>query len=382
MKKIKRPAWILVLTLMFFWVMIIGLLSFGLYIKSSAKKNNLALPGQLANTLRSSFGIEFVEYLEKKLHNFNDFRRRLVYNIIGEKIQTRQIAASELAATIQTDISGGPLNITPYLAGNTLPGEGVWIHSNMPKDGNRPIVYKTFLRTDPKRPYSIVDVAAVDISKVKFHLVAGSHYHGLGGQTGTGLINYLHRPKLVASMNGGFLPVHKTGGMIIDGKVFLPMISGKATFAVYKDNSVKIVVWKKSMMADIENIEHARQNLNILVTKGKFNNKAGYWGIVKRGEDPVYNWRSAIGLTRDGKWLIFAAGRAMSPISLARVFQLAGCDTAMHMDMNISNIAFNYYVHRDDDVQAVSISEKFWQHMAGAYLRGYTHDFIYMTKRD
>ena len=85
MKKIKRPAWILVLTLIFFWILVIGLLSFGLYLKSSAKKNNLAFPSQLANTFRSAFGIEFVEYLEKKLHNFNDFRRRLAYNIIGEK---------------------------------------------------------------------------------------------------------------------------------------------------------------------------------------------------------------------------------------------------------------------------------------------------------
>lgn len=377
-----RPKWILYLFIISLSVMIAGSAIFGIVIQKKATAANLAFPGQMANTLRGTFGVEFVEWLQKKLYVFHDVRRRFVISMFGEKIHTRTINRTEIIRVEHTDLSGAPVNIQPFLSIDPLPGEGKWTHEGLPKINNKPVIYQTILRVDPKRPYSTLEVASIDISKIRFHLVAGSAYRGVKNQKGTGFIHYLHRPILIAAMNGGFLPVHKTGGMIINGKVFLPMEAGKATFIMYKNDTVKMVVWNREMMNDLPDIRHARQNLEILLSDGKFNKKARYWGIVKPGEDAVYNWRSGIGLTRDRKRLIFIAGNATSPQMLARAFVLAGCDIAMHMDMNISNIAFSHFRHRDGDIQPIGLSQRFWQHMIDAYLKGYTHDFIYMTKRE
>lgn len=381
----NRPRWIFITFIISLSIIIISSFSMVLLIKSKAKKENLAFPSQMANTLRSCFGSDFVAWLEVKLHKSNDFKRRFLYNLIGSKVKARSIETTaninpSASSTNTQNLSGAPENIQPYIQTNPIPNEGKWEFEKLPKINGQPIIYHTVLRIDEKRPYAIVDIASIDISKVNFHLVAGSKYRGKTGK-GTGLIYYLDRPKLVASMNGGFLPVHKTGGMIIDGEVFLRMVSGKATFIMYKDGSVEIKVWKRSMKNLLPKIKHARQNLNILLQNGKFNRRNKNWGIVKPGEDATYNWRSGLGISRDGKRLIYIAGNDISPKTLARAFVLAGCDTAMHMDMNVSNIAFNYYRHRDGDVEALSLSQRFWQHMTGTYLRGYTHDFIYMTRR-
>ncbi len=377
----NRPKWIFTLFIICLVTLVISSAGFYFYIKTKAKKANLAFPSQMADSFRSAFGIEFVKWLEKSLHNFNDTRKRFLYTLFGEKVQARKINASETANMLVTNTQGKPIDIKPYLSGTPVPNEGKWLHQNMPKSEGKPIIYKTRLRVDPKRPFCILEIASIDINMVKFHLVAGSKYYGLRGKKGAGHIHYLDRNKLVASMNGGFLPQHRSGGMIIKSKEFIRMIPGKATLIFYKNGNVEITVWKRKMKRKIDSILHARQNLNILLKNGRFNRRATYWGIVKKGEDAVHNWRSGVGLTKDRKRLIYIAGNAVSPKSLALAFKLVGCDVAMHMDMNISNIAFNVYRHRDGDVQPISLSERFWQHMIGAYINGYTHDFIYMTKK-
>jgi len=394
----KKPLGILVCFVAFIWFFIIAGTITVILIDKKARKENLAFPGQAANTLRIAFGINFVEWLETKLYHFTDFRKRFLLSLIGVKIQVRDISNNQaftrnaqsnniqnnvMNPASQREISANfPSDIEPYFQGSPLPGEGKWSTEGLPLINGKPVVYKTILRVDPKRPYAIVDIACIDAEKVYFHLVAGSHYIGVNGERGTGSIYYLDRPKLVASMNGGFLPAHRTGGMIIDGKVFLPMESKKATIIIYKDDTLELVEWKKSMISLLPRIKHARQNLEMLLINGNFNTRATYWGIVKPGEDPIYNWRSAIGLTKDRKRLVFAAGNDLSPKSLALALKLAGCETGMHMDMNVSNIVFSHYRYRDGEVEAFNLSQKFWHHMTDAYLRGYTHDFFYMTRRE
>ncbi len=115
---------------------------------------------------------------------------------------------------------------------------------------------------------------------------------------------------------------------------------------------------------------------------GKFNpTNSKYWGYTRKEEDAVFNWRSGIGITEDGKWLIYAAGSPISPETLAIALNKAGAVNAIHTDMNISNIAFNFYNNQDGYIVPSSISENFWPDMVGRYLKGYTHDFFYITRR-
>ncbi len=381
-------------------------ISFTAFVYFDGKATNKPFLNNGADKMRLIFGVDFVEDLEVFMYKLQDNYHRMfnpVDNVIidsnvWDRIDKKAHMFSEKLTTIsKNEKKDYPENIKPLIIKPEYPEEGIWKSEGLPEGKNgKKIFYKTEIRPDPKRPWSIVTLCYIDLSEINLYLVAGSDYRGLNGKKGAGHIQSEYFDSLLCAFNGGFLPVHNGGGMIINHEEFLRMRNNLGTFIVYDDGSVDIVTWKRQKKQKSkspkdkteyyldENIKYdkvmfARQNLKKLISEYEINKEAKYWGIVKKNEDPVYNWRSGIGLTKDKKYLIYGAGNAISAVTLGKALKLAGAYDALHLDMNISNIAFNFYKITDGNIVPYSLSERLWPEMIGKYIKGYSHDFFYLT---
>ena len=263
----------------------------------------------------------------------------------------------------------------PVILTNSLKEEGIW-HKVGPttKDG-KTIFFKTFIRPDPRRPYAKVELISIDLSKVKIGFVVGTNYKG------SGKIPAKDFKKTIATFNGGFKPIHDNGGMYTNGHFYLPLRPYKATLIGYKNGLIKIIESTPSNLKYIKKhlneIEFIRQNQPILIKNGKINTKVKKWGIVPAGLDPIYAWRTALGLTPDMR-AIFAIGNSVSAQTLALALKLANVTNAIHLDMNISNIAFNFINWKNGKPKSISATKRL-KYLVGRYIKGHIRDFFYIA---
>src|SRR5690606_22558075 len=68
-----------------------------------------------------------------------------------------------------------PADVGPMFKFLAAKGDGVWIGVPDPvAPGDPPILYKTLIHPDSKRPWAELFVVAVDLRRVELHLVAGT----------------------------------------------------------------------------------------------------------------------------------------------------------------------------------------------------------------
>ena len=359
--------------------------SFLVFIYVHSKVEDKPFFNEGADQLRNLLGPDFVADLETKLYVVMDNVKQIFYSdpetVAYENIE--QLEEYQKNNSNASENQNFLNNIKPIILSPILEGEGIWSDKDLPKDfDGSSIFYKTEYRPDPKRAYVCVTLCAIDMSKVDLNWVPGSSYVGINGQKGEGIIPDDYLDPLVAVFNGGFLPLHNGGGMIYDGKVFLPMKEGLGTVISDIHGETFISKWTKDLESQISQYRSCRQNLQMLIEDGVVNQTSKYWGIVKPNEDPVYNWRSGIGISKDRRWLVFVGGDSLSAYTLGFSLKMAGCWNAIHLDMNISNIAFNFFRNIDGKLVPYSLSEKFWPQMVNKYLDGYTHDYFYLTIKE
>lgn len=294
-----------------------------------------------------------------------------------------------------------PSPLTPILHDGAFPEEGQWqpLAAAGQPAGQPPILWSTFIRPDPGRPYTRVALVAMDLSRSRLHLMVGTK------EPESSKANFAPRPgmippevqasaTLLAAWNGGFRAMHGHYGMMSDGVTWLPAEPGMATLALKRDGQVVIGAWGREVTSAMDLVAW-RQNNPPLIENGVVNpdvhaiTNLKEWGVTIGNK--AVTWRSGLGLTRDGRWLIYAAGNSLSTETLTAALQATGVYNAMQTDINGPFDRFDTYsaVPQQDQVNSQGVAlpltaQKLIDQMKGGpdqFLVPYERDFFYLTSQ-
>jgi len=278
-----------------------------------------------------------------------------------------------------------PRDVSPLYSKLAAPDEGVWVAMPNALDAKRaapPLMYKTFLHPDPARPFARIAIVAIDATLVRLHAVAGT-----GEPVSpvpverTGLIPASDLPSLVAAFNGGFRAMHGYYGMMVNVQILLPPQPRSDTIAIYPDGRVDIAPWP--VISDtLPQMESFRQTPPYLAYRGQLNpalvnERSVVWGAAVDSNTVI--WRSALGLSADGRTLFYAAGESLTARRLAEALVAAGASNAAELDVNWSFERFLTYApvngHLAEDVLLNGM-----MYQPGMYVsRPAERDFFYLT---
>lgn len=269
----------------------------------------------------------------------------------------------------------------PLPAMGTLDGEGQW--SAYLADGSgRTLAYRTALQPDPKRPYAVVAVVAMDLKGARLHFILG-YKEPVSAMTipRPGSIPSGDRKpgQLLAAFNGGFQARHGSFGAMADGYVALPPRAGLGTVAIYKDGRVDLGAWGTSI-TDSPNLVAWRQNGPLMVSDGVVNPHTwdaapADWGYALHGN--VATWRSGLGLSQDHNILYFVVGPSLTTAALAAALHQAGAWNAIQLDINKSWTRFDRFVIKKGELHAQPVLPSIIQD--DRLLHPYSRDFFYLT---
>jgi hypothetical protein len=278
-----------------------------------------------------------------------------------------------------------PPDITPRLD-PPLPGEGRWrpFHFAPATPGAPPIFWRTTIRVDTERPDAITELVLVDPRQAELRMVGGTeHPRSTTGEVGTGMVPGAVRGQTLAAFNGGFQAVHGNYGMVVDKTVLLPPLPQVATVATYADGSALMGTWADDGGPLPKGLVSLRQNLPPLADRGQFNPLGRRtWGFTIKGSDPIFTWRSGMGVTRAG-FLVFGVCVRCSADTLADGLMAADAEYAMHLDMNISNIGWEFWRPGADAgrIERQSLMPDMWRSEDARYVDPHTRDFFYLVSR-
>jgi hypothetical protein len=237
----------------------------------------------------------------------------------------------------------------------------------------------------------------MDLNRSRLHLMVGTK------EPESTRANFAPRPgmippevqasgTLLAAWNGGFRAIHGHYGMMSDGVTWLAAEPGMATLALKRDGQVAIGAWGREVTPAMGLVAW-RQNNPPLIENGVVNpdvhaiTNLKEWGVTIGNK--AVTWRSGLGLTQDGRWLIYAAGNSLSTETLTAALQAAGAYNAMQTDINGPFDRFDTYttVPQQDQVDSQNIAlpltaQKLIDQMKGEpdqFLVPYERDFFYLT---
>jgi hypothetical protein len=251
----------------------------------------------------------------------------------------------------------------------------------------QPVLERALVSPDPTRPYVETALVRIDLHLAQLHLVAGTQEPASKAHTPRpGIIPPAdQRPgRLLAAFNGGFKAANGAFGMAVDGVTLLPPTQGLATLAFYRDGHISLGAWGKDIKPSADLIAY-RQNCPLLLDGGAPTSFAdtddpALWGRTVKNK--IATWRSGLGLSADGRYLIYAAGDGLTVPALAQALQSAGADRAMQLDINSWWTRFVTY-----EIDAASnrlVAQKLLEDMAGdprQFLAPDQRDFFYVTAR-
>ena len=270
-----------------------------------------------------------------------------------------------------------------------LPDEGRWRpYDFRPRSPSAPPVFwRTTLRVDEERPDAKTELVLIDMRQVELRMVGGTeHPRSTTGEVGTGSVPSEDRGRTLAAFNGGFQAVHGAFGMVVDRNVLLPPLPDVATVLTYKDGFTAFGTWPADRALPV-GLRSLRQNLPPLVTDGVPPPPGRRtWGFTLKGSDPIFTWRSGLARTSEGR-LLYAVCRRCSGESLALAMRLGGADYAMHLDMNVSNIGFEFW--RDDGregrgsrgISREALLPEMWHSSEPRYVDPHPRDFFYLVQK-
>lgn len=381
----------------------------------------------VADTLRSVIGPGPVAALESLSARVTDFYNRERYQITGSKPDISweipaitpnsppKIAAQKpstiakptqvpsvlpkqrkQSAPIPTQTAPGNLmvpaapNLTNVL---TAPPDlnGGW-QAFGPTASGAPLMARAVVNPDPTRPYAQAALVRIDLTKTRLYMVPGTvepvAAKGVPAFPRPGRIpeNVITSGRLLAGFNGGFKAVHGSYGMMVDGVTILTPIPGMATIAIYKSGEVRIGAWGRDITLTPDIVAY-RQNCPLLVDAGQINpavNNGRFkdWGFTVNNVDAT--WRTGIGITQDGNYLIYAVGNSLTVESLARALQQAGGYYAMQLDINGFFDRFVTYAPATSPYARYPlVAKKLFSTMSATqaqFMDPYNRDFFYVTE--
>ena len=301
-----------------------------------------------------------VAWAEDEALSMRDSYRRLTFRATGGATDVVATAAPPPPAldTSQASVEEAhwPPPPMPTLWKEAEEGEGNWAVPDVPFARKVPGVtadapsafYRTFVRPDEERPYSKVLLVAMDFRQLDLDMEAGvEDPEPLTGPHGTGRIprDPAVYKRVAAAFNGAFKTEHGHYGMMVHKRVLLPPVPGAATVLVLDDGRVGFGTWgadrKVGGVVGVSDgaITSFRQNLEALLDRGQVNPTGrNLWGFTLPGKG-AQTERTGLCVTTSGH-LLYAWGDDVSATTLAKAMKMAGCDYAMHLDMNPYHTGF------------------------------------------
>jgi hypothetical protein len=167
----------------------------------------------------------------------------------------------------------------------------------------------------------------------------------------------------------------------------LPPVPSIATVAVYRDGRVQLGTWGKDINPSVDMLAF-RQNCPPLVESGMINPDVSLidkdvWGYTNNLD---ITWRTGLGLTEDGRYLIYAVGNGTSAEILAKALLDSGAYNAMQLDIN--QFYAHFYSYQPSDPSTSKgfnlTGKRLVDQMINnprLYLTPNERDFFYMTLR-
>jgi phosphodiester glycosidase len=254
--------------------------------------------------------------------------------------------------------------------------------------GGVPLMSRALIMLDPQRSYSSVALVRMDLTRLSLHITPGfiepAHPSGVDQRiSDIGRISPQDYGLLVAAFNGGFKALHGHYGMMVNGVTLLPPIDGIGTVALYRDGTVRIGAWGREITPSVD-ILSFRQNCPPLVEAGQIdpallNGTSAAWGFTNNSD---ITWRTGLGISSDGRFLIYAVGNGTGAEFLAHALLEAGAYNAMQLDIN------QYYAHfvtyAANPATSTPVAQPLLQQMIDIrqlFLVPYPRDFFYLTQR-
>ena len=259
-----------------------------------------------------------------------------------------------------------------------------------PTVGGSPVMAQTLLSLDPQRPYAGIALVRIDLSKLKLHMEPGflepSHTKDvITAIPNLGLTPASDQSNLIAGFNGGFKAINGHYGMMVNGVTLLPAIPGMATVALYQDGHVQIGMWGQDILPSADMIAF-RQNCPPIIQNGQINpqvsvDNRAVWGNTIGNQE--ITWRTGLGLSQDGRYLIYAVGNGTTVQTLAQALQDAGAYNAMQLDINRHYAHFVTYQSSgkpNPPLRAVQLLDQM-ESDPTLYLVAHSRDYFYLTAK-
>ena len=343
---------------------------------------NVSLAAQAADAVaRPILGEKNTLYLESLYFGLQDKLYSVRYTLAGQHAPlfspgTRQDATN---STSHMDIT----RIPPLAALPPLPHEGEWVPISQNLYPHQTIIARTFIRPDGKRPYAVVSLVQMDMSKLGLGAQAGTYYPGgTHGVFGPGVVpQAIQRANgLLAVFNGGFQEKDGHYGMVVGGQTYVPLQRGMPTLFLHYDGSVQLTLYTGQTLA--ADIASARQNGPYLIHNGTITpfveQGLDTWG--RTTTNSMYTWRSGVGITRQGN-LVYAVGNSLVPATLAAALLKAGAVNALQLDINPFWVRFILYTGKGNGQYAYTPLLASMHNGGSQYLHGYNKDFFYVYKK-
>ncbi len=276
-----------------------------------------------------------------------------------------------------------PRSIVPLVPNLVVLGEGLWVPlTNTFDPSAAPLMYKTFLHPDATRSYTQVAIVALDAARLRLHVVAGTREPAPAVRVPRpGLIPSSDVPSLVAAFNGGFKAMHGQHGMMVNGQTLLAPQPDSDTIALYRDGSVRIAPW--SVISNtLPLMESFRQTPAYLAREGQINpdlqnERIVAWGKSVSGKIAI--WRSALGVSADGRTLYYAAGESLTAQTLAQALVAAGASDVAELDVNWSFERFLTYAPKTGNLTEHVLLDAMVYDPGMYVARPAPRDFFYVT---
>jgi hypothetical protein len=356
----------------------------------------------MVDTVRAEVGPAPIAWLENAVFGAKDSVKRTTYSIFASRAGSalRADAANTRARVLDASALGSaqetwPPPRIPSLWKQTKPGEGEWepvtygflkpMRGTLSAGGAPPpYFYRTFIRPDAERPYSRVVLIAMDTRQLEFGMQAG--YEDPKPTTGPPGEGRLPRDpevyeRVVATFNGAFKTTHGAYGMMVQRRVLLPPVRGGASIVINDAHEIGLGSWPQSEEVPPDLLSY-RQNLDPLVEDGVANPTGRQlWGWQLEGTS-VMTQRTAICLTAAGH-VYYAFAPEIDGKTLGKALYQAGCNYAIHLDMNPAHCGFVFSDVRDPKGDmTLRLADDDMRIAPDKYARWSAKDFFYVMVRD
>ena len=228
-----------------------------------------------------------------------------------------------------------------------------------------------------------VTLLRFDQRLVRLTLHAGSQDPGGTGWRYGPAIGGSEDVTVLAAFNSAFKASYGAGGFVEDGRIGWRLLTGAASVVIYRDGTADIGAWRKGVPAPARSVSDVRQNLGLLIDRGRVPGSVDTcikvcWGDPLH-EQPIVA-RSGLGITADGR-LVWAAGGLLSVRALADALVQAGAVRAMELDINPRWVAGYAYAHHPHTVPEPIPLIPGQRGIPGQFLQPYFRDFFTVLAR-